>query len=127
MIETLVLHLRDSKDLVQISIEDRASAVTNPASMLASSTPVDRIRLERFGRPSVVLARCMSSQNGPPPDQSAYEPLFRDALSVLGHYRELLGARRTVPEELAKVVTSGGAKQKAAAKPAAKKSAPESK
>ncbi len=127
MIETLVLHLRDPKDLVQISIEDTASAVTSPASMLASSTPVDRIRLERFGRPSVVLARCLSSVNGPPPDQSAYEPLFRSALSVLGRYRELLGARRTVPEELAKVVTSGAAKPRAAGKPPAKKPASESK
>jgi hypothetical protein len=104
MIETLVLHVREPKDLVQLSIEDSASAVTTPASMLATNTPVDRIKLERFGKPSVVLARCKGTEGGPPPDQSAYEPLFRDASTVLGRYRELLAARRTVPDELAKVV-----------------------
>jgi hypothetical protein len=128
MIETLVLHVRDPKDLVQLSIEDTASAVTNPASMLAASTPVDRIRLERFGKPSVVLARCMASASGPAPDQSAYEPLFRDATLILGSYRDSLGARRTVPEELAKVVASAGSpKSKPAPKPAAKKAVPEKK
>jgi hypothetical protein len=121
MIETLVLHARDPKDLVLLSIEDSASAVTSPASMLGTNTPVDRIKLERFGKPSVVLARCNASQGGPAPDQSAYEPLFHDASSILGRYRDLLGARRTVPEELTKVVTS--AKPKAATKTAAKKPA----
>ena len=123
MIETLVLHVRDPKDLVLLSIEDTASAVTSPAAMLGTNTPVDRIKLERFGKPSVVLARCAASQTGPAPDQTAYEPLFRDAAGVLGKYRELLRARRTVPDELAKVVTSGGVKPSARAKkkPAAKK------
>ena len=110
MIETLVLHVRDPKDLVQLSIEDSASAVTSPAAMLGTNTPVDRIKLERFGKPSVVLARCPATQSGPPPDQSAYEPLFHDASSIMGRYREVLAARRTVPEELAKVVTSHGTK-----------------
>lgn len=110
MIETLVLHVRDPKDLVLLSIEDTASAVTSPAAMLGTNTPIDRIKLERFGKPSVVLARCAASQAGPAPDQSAYEPLFRDASAVLGKYRELLRARRTVPDELAKVVTSEGAR-----------------
>lgn len=128
MIETLVLHVRDAKDLVQLSIEDTASAVTDPASMLATSTPVDRIRVERFGKPSVVLARCMASASGPAPDQSAYEPLFRDATLLLGRYRDSLGARRTVPEELAKVATSSRtAKSKLSPKPAAKKAVPEKK
>jgi hypothetical protein len=110
MIETLVLHVRDPKDLVLLSIEDTASAVTSPAAMLGTNTPIDRIKLERFGKPSVVLARCAASQAGPAPDQSAYEPLFRDASAVLEKYRELLRARRTVPDELAKVVTSEGSK-----------------
>lgn len=112
MIETLTLHVRDPKDLVQLSIEDSASAVASPGSMLGSNTPVGRIRLERFGKPSVVLARCAGTEGSPPPDQSAYEPLFRDASSVLTHYRDVLGARRTVPEELAKVITSGKSKAK---------------
>ena len=110
MIETLVLHVKDPKDLTQLSVEDSASAVTNPAAMLGSSTPVSRIRLERFGKPSVVLARCSGTQGGPPPDQSAYEPLFREASEVMDRFRTLLKARSTVPEELAKVVTSGKGK-----------------
>jgi len=101
MIETLTLHVRDPKDLVQLSIEDSASAVASPAAMLGSNTPVGRIRLERFGKTSVVLARCAGTAGSPPPDQTAFEPLFRDASSVLGHYRDVLAARRTVPEELA--------------------------
>lgn len=71
MIETLVLRVRDPKDLMQLSIEDDASAVTAPAGMLATNTPVSRIRLERFGKPSIALARCQATEAGPAPDQSA--------------------------------------------------------
>ena len=123
MIETLVLHVRDPKDLSQISVEDNASAVTSAAAMLGSSTPVSRIRLERFGKPSIVLARCLASPGSPPPDQSAYEPLFRDASSVMDRYRALLQARQTVPEELAKV-SSGPQNSKALTKPAARRKKP---
>ena len=112
MIETLTLHIRDPKDLVQLSIEDSASAVASPASMLGTNTPVGRIRLERFGKPSVVLARCAGMEGSPPPDQTVYEPLFHNASSILDRYRDLLSARRTVPEELSKVVTSGRAGKK---------------
>jgi hypothetical protein len=124
MIETLVLHVKDPKDLVLLSVEDSASAVTNPATMLSANTPVNRIKLERFGKQSVVLARCTGTENGPPPDQSAYEPLFRDAGAVLMRYRDALGAKGTVPEELSKVVTSHGSRHKsgAVAKTANKKS-----
>lgn len=113
MVETLVLRVRDAKDLMQVSLEDSASSVTSPADMLAVDNPVSRIRLERFGTSSVALARCIASEGGAPPDQSAYEPLFRSASQVLTNYRALLGVRRTVPEELAKV---GSAKAKAAPK-----------
>jgi hypothetical protein len=123
MIETLVLHARDPKELVVLSIEDSASAVTSPASMLGTNTPVDRIKLERFGKPSVVLARCNASPAGPAPDQSAYEPLFHDASAILGRYRELLGAHRMVPEELAKVVTSAKSKATAKSSPGTKSDA----
>ena len=58
MVETLVLRVREPKDLMQISIEDSASTVTSAAAMLASDTPVARIKLERFGKSSVALARC---------------------------------------------------------------------
>lgn len=124
MVETLVFRVRDPKDLMQVSIEDSASAVTSPATMLGTSTPASRIKLERFGKSSVVLARCSASEAGPAPDQSAYEPLFQSASAVLSNYRGLLGARTTVPDELARL---GGVDAKAkpksspAKKPPAKK------
>jgi hypothetical protein len=107
MVETLVLHVRDPKDLIQVSMEDSASAIGSAANMVAANTPVSRVRLERFGKSSVALARCNGSGNGPAPDQSAYEPLFRGASEVLANYRSLLGVRRTVPAELAQIPTAG--------------------
>jgi hypothetical protein len=101
MVETLVLRVRDPKDLMQISIEDSASAVTSPSAMLMSNTPVSRIKLERFGKSSVVLARCSGTTEGPAPDQSAYEPIFRSASSIMNRYRDGLGVKRMVPQELA--------------------------
>ncbi len=88
--------------------------------MVAANTPASRIRLERFGKSSIALARCMASENGPPPDQSAYEPLFRSASEVLANYRSLLGVRHTVPAELAQIprAETEAAKPKSA-KPAA--------
>jgi hypothetical protein len=105
MVETLVLHVRDPKDLVQLSIEDSASAVTTPAAMLGTSTPASRIKLERFGKSSVVLARCSGSEGGSQPDQSVYEPLFSSASSIMSNYRALLNARRIVPDELTRVAS----------------------
>lgn len=103
MIETLVLRVRDPKDLMQVSLEDSASAVTSSATMVTANTPVMRMRLERFGKSSVALARCQDTAMGPAPNQSAYEPLFRSASEVLTNYRALLGVKRVVPEELAKI------------------------
>jgi hypothetical protein len=114
MVETLVLHVRDPKDLIQVSMEDSASAISSAETMVAANTPASRIRLERFGKSSIALARCTGSENGPAPDQSAYEPLFRTASSVLANYRSLLGVGHTVPAELAQI-------------PGAKKEAPKSK
>ena len=119
MVETLVLHVRDPKDLIQVSLEDSASAVSSPEVMLEANTPASRIRLERFGKSSVALARCTTAENGATIDQSAYEPLFRSASEILVNYRRLLGASITVPEELAKVNSS--------MKPSKPKSAPTSK
>jgi hypothetical protein len=110
MIETLVLHVRDPKDLVQVSIEDSASSVTTPAAMLGTSTPASRIKLERFGKSSVVLARCSGAEGGPTPDQTAYEPLFSSASAIMTNYRALLNARRTVPDELSRVAAAAAAK-----------------
>ena len=121
MVETLVLHVRDPKELVQVAIEDNASSVTSAATMLASATPASRIKLERFGKSSVVLARCTSSEAGPAPDQTAYEPLFASASAIMTSYRSLLGARQMVPAELSRVAASSAGKSSKAAKPAAPK------
>ena len=103
MVETLVFRVRDPKDLMQVSIEDSASAVTSAGAMLGTSTPVSRIKLERFGKSSVVLARCSATEAGPPPDQSAYEPLFQSASAVVTKYRGLLGTKSIVPDELVRL------------------------
>jgi hypothetical protein len=107
MVETLVLHVRDAKDLIQVSMEDSASAIGSSATMVAANTPVSRIRLERFGKSSIALARCNGSENGPPPDQSAYDPLFRSGSEIVANYRRLLGAGRIVPAELAQIPSPG--------------------
>ncbi|MGA8212014.1 MAG: hypothetical protein WB799_00370 [Candidatus Sulfotelmatobacter sp.] len=120
MIETLVLHVRDPKDLIQVSMQDSASAISSAEAMVTANTPASRIRLERFGKSSIALARCTGSENGPPPDQSAYDPLFRSASEVLANYRGLLGVRRTVPAELAQIP---GAEPKAPVKPKSAKPA----
>jgi hypothetical protein len=120
MVETLVLHVRDPKDLIQVALEDSASSVTTSEAMLASNTPANRVRLERFGKPSIALARCTAADSGAAIDQSAYEPLFRSASDVLVNYRALLNVKRIVFEELAAI---GESKQKAAPKPNAAKPA----
>jgi hypothetical protein len=115
MIETLVMHVRDPKDLMEVSIEDSASSVTSAEAMLTTNTPASRIRLERFGKSSIALARCPATEDHPAPDQSAYEPLFRSASDVLANYRGLLSVRAIVPEELAKI--NGESKPKTSQKP----------
>jgi hypothetical protein len=107
MVETLVFRVRDPKELMQVSIEDSAASVTSAITMLGAPTPASRIKLERFGKSSVVLARCSASTEGTPPDQTAYEPLFSSASSLMSGYRDLLGARRLVPEELVRIGGTG--------------------
>jgi hypothetical protein len=103
MVETLVLRVRDPRDLMQVSIEDSASAVASATAMLSSSTPVSRVKLERFGKASVALARCSGGEGNPATDQSAYEPIFHAASSIMEHYRDALGARKMVPQELVRL------------------------
>jgi hypothetical protein len=117
MTETVVFRVRDPKDLLEVSIEDSASSVTTPAAMLGVNTPVSRIRLERFGKSSIVLARCEASATGPAPDQSVYEPLFQSGSSIVANYRGLLSAPQIVPAELAKVAGVPTVKSKTAKKP----------
>jgi len=116
MVETLVLRLRDPKDLVEVSIEDSASAVVSAGAMLSTDTPASRVKLERFGKSSVVLARCSASEGHPAPDQSAYDPIFRAASQILNRYRDALGVRKMVPQELARVGVGAPAKAAAAKK-----------
>lgn len=111
MVETLVFRVREPKELLQISIEDTASSVTPAATMLGAETPASRVKLERFGKSSVVLARCLASPGGPPPDQSKYEPLFMSASAVLLDYRGFLQAKTLVPEELTRIRRVSAASQ----------------
>jgi len=127
MVETLVFHVRDPKDLAQIAIEDSASAVTSAVVMLGADTPAGRVKLEHFGKPSTVLARCSASEDHPAPDQHVYEPLFQKATAVMSGYRSLLGARKSVPEELVRISASGTAKAKPSSKAAAQKAAAQGK
>jgi hypothetical protein len=84
-VETVVLRTRDPKDFHELSLEDRVSSgATSPASLLNVETPVSRIRLERFGKSSIVLARCEGG------GQESYEPLFRQASEIMGLYRKAL-------------------------------------
>ena len=116
MVETLVLRVRDPKDLMQISIEGSASAVVSATVMLSTSTPVSRVKLEHFGKASVVLARCCGTEGNPTTDQSVYEPIFHAASSIMERYRDALGARKMVPQELTRlgVKTSATTTTKAA-------------
>lgn len=87
-IETLVLRMRDPKEFHELSLEDRVSTgAAPPEAVLSVDTPVTRIRVERFGKASIVLARCQGA------DQSAYEPLFRQASEIMSQYRKELALR----------------------------------
>ncbi len=109
--ETLVLRLRDAKDLMQIAIESHVTGL-KPVTVLTGDQDAGRVRLERFGKNSIVLARCAGA------DQTAYEPLFRAASEILRRYRAELNAARTVVGELEKISAPAIMKKPA---PAAKK------
>src|SRR6202049_686352 len=91
MVETLVLRVRDPKDLMQISIEDSASAVASATAMLSTSTPASRVKPERFGKACAARARCSGGEGSPATDQSASEPIFHAASSIMERYRDALG------------------------------------
>jgi hypothetical protein len=98
MAETLVFRMKSPKrdQPMQVSFEDAATGST-PAQAVAANTAPSRIRVERFGGSSVVLARC------PQADQKQYEPFFTRAKTVMSEYRKLLGVQQTVPVDLARV------------------------
>lgn len=93
--EVLALHLRDSREVLQILISD--SVTGSAAQVVHSDTPPDRVRIERFGKASIVLARCGAM------DQSAYEPIFRTADAILQTYRTAMAVKKVVPAELARL------------------------
>jgi hypothetical protein len=94
-VETLVLRMRDPKEFHELSFEDRVSAgVVSPISLLTVDTPVSRIRLERISKSSIVLARCEGA------DQSAYEPLFRQASEIMARYRKALDLGSTLHADI---------------------------
>jgi hypothetical protein len=110
IMETLVFRARDlSKGVLQISLQDTVTAGT-PEAVLASNTPVDRIRIERNGKSSLVLARCGGA------DQGKFEALFRAGSDILAKYRAALGAQQTVPGDLARVTSGGGTKKRSTSK-----------
>lgn len=94
IVEDLVFRSRDPKDIIQIQLEDTITGAQDARSVLATDTPVNRIKLERFGKSSVVLARCQNV------DQSKYESLFTQGSEVMMKYRAALGIKRLVPREL---------------------------
>ena len=93
--EVLALHLRDSREVLEILISD--SVTGRPAEVVQVNTPPERIRIERFGKPSIVLARCGAL------DQSVYEPMFRIATGIFEKYRAAMAVRTVVAAELARL------------------------
>lgn len=92
-VETLVFRARDPKEILQMLVEANVSTV-DPAVLLKTDTPAERIRVERYGKSSVALARC------PTADQSAYQSVFREGSLVLSRYRDALSVRQIVPGDL---------------------------
>jgi hypothetical protein len=93
--ESLVLHSRESKDVMQVLISDSVAGSATQA--LQVDTPPERIRVERFGKSSIVLARCAGM------DQAAYEPVFQMAGDILEKYRAAMSVKAIVPGELARL------------------------
>jgi hypothetical protein len=80
----------------------------------SGDSPPDRIRIERFGKSSIVLARCKDA------DQTAYEPLFKSAAGLFSTYRKALDTAKIVPVDLAKTASVVPAPAKSASVPVKK-------
>jgi hypothetical protein len=118
IVETLVFSGRDPKDLSQLSLEDSVTAsASRPATLLAVDTPASRIKVERFGKTSVGLARCEGV------DQGKYDPLFATASALLSDYRKSLAIRSMLSSEL-RWLTGTPVGASARTKPAAKSNPP---
>jgi len=112
--ESLALHLRDSREVLQIWISDAVKG--SAAQAVKADTPPERIRIERFGKGSIVLARCGGI------DQSAYEPLFQTAGEILQKYRTAMAVKAVVPAELARLPGTIPSKQTRGKGPGGKES-----
>lgn len=97
VVETLVFRVRDPKDVMQIAISNSTSGAASVQTVLAAQTPASRVKVERFGKASVALARC------PQGEQASYEPLFQAASGLLKTYRTALRSRQTVLADLARL------------------------
>jgi len=94
--EIFVARARDTKDFLEVSIEDHVSSgAASPVTVVATDTPAERVRLERLGKGSIVLSRCEGA------DQSTYEPLFHQASEIMAAYRKALGLRGTFRTDIA--------------------------
>jgi len=117
-IETLVLHPRDTKDFLELVLEDRVSAGSaSPTAVLSVDTPATRVRIERLNKSSAVLTRC------PDADQSAYDPIFRQASEIMAQYRAALRLRTEFRSDIAwlnPATKKTGVAQKQKKQPAAK-------
>jgi hypothetical protein len=101
-IEILVLRAREPKDFLEVVMEDRVSAgAASPIAVLSVDTPASRVRIERLNKSSAVLSRCQEV------DQSAYEPVFRQASEIMAQYRAALGLRTTFRSDISWLNPSG--------------------
>jgi hypothetical protein len=95
-IEILVVRPREPKDFLEIVMEARVSAAAaTPVAVLAVDTPAMRVRIERLSKSSAALTRC------PETDQSAYDPVFRQASEIMARYRAALGLRTEFRSDIA--------------------------
>lgn len=108
--ETLVLRLRDPRDVVQVALQASVTA-GDPAAVLAADTPSDHVSVERYGKAPLAVRRC------PQADQGSFAGLFQSASSFLAGYRTALGVRSFVPGDLARVGVAQKKKSQAAPAP----------
>lgn len=94
--QKIVFHTKASGpgELLQLSLEAETGEGVTAAQVLSSAVAPTRIRLERFGGPSLVLARC------PQAEQGVYEPLFRRAAERFAAYFAALDVKRLAAAEL---------------------------
>ena len=104
-VELLVFREREAREFHEIAIEDSVSAgAASPVSVVTVDTPINRIKIERFGKNSVGLTRC------PDANQGAYEPIFKQASEIMARYRAALGLRTAFRSDIAWLGSGGTSK-----------------